>query len=269
MKQSQAVLCRRSVLILLLLPATCLWADISLTTEGGVYGTGGLAWAYAETGPRYAFAAAYSRVDDDSDTEGAQAEANAIAVNEYTVNMPDVSGVFEPGVLAKVPITYSFVLQAKGLYNPIAQLEVGSSNGYSGPLFLNGNGFAVKETSGTSTMLVNSGSSVVFKLTAKASNVVTSPIYGKGTNSLYGWAYADPIIQIDPTWEHASKFTLQEVFNPSQQSEFGSLPAALGFSELPSDVRVGAAVVPVPGAFVLGILGLGVASNKLRRRRTP
>ncbi|MGK0442585.1 MAG: hypothetical protein ACJA0N_002397 [Pseudohongiellaceae bacterium] len=76
------------------------------------------------------------------------------------------------------------------------------------------------------------------------------------------WALADPIVTIDPAWEFASSFLLEEVVNPMQFEGYGSKLPGLDLGGIPT-VLVG--FVPIPAAawlFSLALIGLAGIKRK-------
>jgi len=113
-----------------------------------------------------------------------------------------------------------------------------------------------KNQSGSIALSVAAGSPINIKLETSVlmSGVSFSPPQDWSTLI---WALADPIVTIDPTWEFASNFSLDEVVNPMQFDGVGSLPAGVDLGVIPTNL-VG--VVPVPAAAwlfgsALGLLG--------------
>ena len=215
---------------------------------------GGNVFSHAQAGGREALSLIYSSCSSSADT--CYTAASASATNDYFWNMVAQPG-FESSV---VPLNISYFL---GVGSSAGGAALASMTVQGQKLAFLSSTLGTKNQSGSVAISVNAGSQINIKLeTSVLNNGTNFPHPIENWSSLV-WALADPIVTIDPTWEFASNFSLEEVVNPMQFEGFGSKPAGLDLGEIPTQL-VGA--VPIPAAawlFGSGLIGLiGVARRK-------
>jgi len=237
----------------LLIPISSAQAATVTSASGTTLGVGNT-FAHAQAGGRQALSLVYGSCSVSD--ERCLTSGHAYAKNDYVWNI-----VGQPGLESLVvPLNISYFL------------GVGSSNGGSAVASITVQ--AVKRASLSSTLgtknqsgsIVSSGragDTIRISLETEALNPganfsPTSPNW-----STLIWALADPIVTIDPAWEFASSFSLEEVVNPMQFEAFGSKPVDLDLGEIPTEL-VG--VVPVPAAAWLFGSALGLLGWMRRKR---
>jgi len=220
----------------------------------------GDSFAHAETGGRYAMALAYGGC---SPNQGrCVVSATATATNDYTWILHANAG-FEN---TNVPLLVDWTLHAGADgYTPVggasANVTIGG-RAYRPPLVSFGADGATHSVTASGTLAINyRAGELPIKLKASAHYSISAlfaPV------DYYGmvWAYADPLVYIDPTFELASNFQLEEINNELMLDAQGVLPSNIDLSGLPLQL----ATVPAPAAvwlFGSGLLGLiGMAKRK-------
>jgi len=237
----------------LLIPISSAQAAVVTSATGTTLGVGNT-FAHAQAGGREALSLVYGSCSVSA--ERCLTGGSASATNDYFWNIVAQPG-FESSV---VPLNISYFL------------GVGSSNGGAALASMTVQGqklaslsstLGTKNQSGSVAILVNAGSQINIRLETSALNNGVNFFPPSPNWSTLIWALADPIVTIDPTWEFASSFSLEEVVNPMQFEAFGSKPVDLDLGEIPTEL-VG--VVPVPAAAWLFGSALGLLGWMRRKR---
>jgi len=237
----------------LLIPISLTQAAVVTTASGATLGVGS-SFAHAQAGGRQALSLVYGSCS--VSTFRCLTSGHAYAKNEYVWNI-----VGQPGLESLVvPLNISYFL------------GVGSSNGGSAVASLSvdrlkraslSSTLGTKNQSGSIVSSGRAGDTIRILLETEALNPGVNFFPPSQNWSTLVWALADPIVSIDPAWEFASSFSLEEVVNPMQFEGFGSKPAGLDLGEIPTNL-VG--VVPVPAAAWLFGSALGLLGWMRRKR---
>jgi len=244
---------KQLVFIFVFLVSASAQAAVFTSATGTTLGVGNT-FAHAQAGGREALSLVYGSCSVSA--ERCLTSGSAYAQNEYVWNI-----VGQPGLESLVvPLNISYFL------------GVGSSNGGRATASLSvervkraslSSTLGTKNQSGSIVSSGRAGDTIRILLETEALNPGINFFTNVPNFSTLIWALADPIVTIDPTWEFASSFSLEEVLNPMQFDRFGSKPAGLDLGEIPTQL-VGA--VPIPAAawlFGSGLIGLiGLARRK-------
>jgi hypothetical protein len=246
----RALITKTLFVLSILLSAQALQASViqTMTNANGLTLDGGSVWSHAHAGGREAFSLIYSSCSNFADT--CYTHASASASNDYVWNM-----VVQPGYESlEVPLNISYFVGVGSSAGGAASASVAVQGQKIANL---SSTLGTINQSGSAAISVNAGSQINIRLeTSVLNNGTYFPHQIENWSSLV-WALADPIVTIDPTWEFASNFSLEEVLNPMQSEVYGVMPAGLDLGEIPTNL-VG--VVPVPAAVwlfgsALGLLG--------------
>jgi len=215
-------------------------------------------FGYAQAGNRQATAVAY--VNCIEGQHGCGGSVSSIAGSTYDWNIFAAPG-FE-GI--SIPLIVDYTLAAGFLG------QAGSARARIEVLGINASRHQMSLTLGVLSgqfeipVMVSHGqqfTTLQIHLTASTSAGVSHNSFPTPKDHRMAWAYADPTVMIDPTWEFASNFTLVEMVNDLLFEGMGDIPpiADLDLRDIPTEL-VGIAVVPIPTAVwlfgsALGLLG--------------
>ena len=231
-------------------------ATVFTLAEGHAINSG-TAFSHAQAGGRQALSLLY--VSCSLSIDPCLAGATAEATNDYFWNV-----VAKPGFESKdVPLSVSYFLGVGSSNGGKAFATIAVQGNPAGSLF---SSFGTYNQSGSVAAFGRAGTPFTISLDTSVNLSIGQVAPSSDVSSLV-WALADPIVTIDPTWEFASNFSLEEVVNPMEISGFGILPANLDLGEIPTQLVMAPNAVPVPAAvWLFGTALIGLVGFSKRRK---